>query len=114
MKVMSVALMLLLLLCGPLHAEMSVEEYLQRRGTSSHRFDSLWLYGMENGFSWANTTNEGKGLSPLYCVPRNLALTEEQVTSILDQYIRVGGAHLDTPIGLALRNAMQRAFPCSK
>ncbi|MGA2841736.1 MAG: hypothetical protein ABSG18_16440 [Steroidobacteraceae bacterium] len=114
MRATSVALLWpLLLLGGPAQAEMSVEQYTQKSGTS-HMLDTVWLYGVQNGFAWANAYNGDRGLPPLYCQPENLALTRDQVTNILDNFIKTdqGRALLNAEISLVLLKALQHAFPC--
>jgi len=103
----------LLLLSSSAQAEMSAEQYIQQTGTK-HTLDTTWLYGVQNGFAWANAANESHGLPPLYCQPRNLALTQDQVIDILDNYIKAGKATLQSEVSLVLLMALKNAFPCSR
>jgi len=47
-----------------------------------------------------------------FCPPEKMAVTEEQVQSILDRYIETHDQKGSDPIGLALLLALEEVFPC--
>src|SRR6516162_3943168 len=82
-------LVLALLLYRPAHAEMTVQEYLGTPATGTkHDVTVLWLSGIELGLSWANIFYQHEGFPPLYCPPEHVALTHDEVVSILDEYLK--------------------------
>ncbi len=61
------------------------------------------------GRSWAGTI-EGH---PLYCPPRAVALTGNQVMSILESFVAANPETADKPYGFALSASLDRAYPCA-
>ncbi len=61
------------------------------------------------GMSWAGAM---KG-HPVYCPPQAVALTGNQVMSILESFLATNPDGADKPYGFALSASLGRAFPCS-
>jgi hypothetical protein len=96
---------------APAQAEISPREYLQRlRLEPSLR---SYLDGMATGMDWLNTRVETRGGQPVYCPPKNLAITAEQHIDILERYLKQGRPdEWDQPLGLVLIKALAKTFPC--
>jgi hypothetical protein len=50
----------------------------------------------------------------LFCSPKNMAMTQPQIKSILDGYIAHHKVEMDWPIDLLLLRALKDVFPCSR
>lgn len=74
----------------------------------------LWrISGVVEGFAWSNGFLRVSGLSPHYCQPPRLALTEEQAADILRRQVQSDPGLATEPMGLALMEALKATFPCS-
>jgi hypothetical protein len=93
-------------------AEITVEAYL-KKDPDLNFLNSVWLFGVQSGFAWANAENVNHGRPPMYCQPEHLTITRGQTISILDDFIKKNPAlPIDTEISLVLLLALQDAFPC--
>jgi hypothetical protein len=73
---------------------------------------TAFLTGTTNGLAWANTDLEDRGLTPLYCSPRKLAITLDQNIDILRQRVKESPELGTTPAGLAMLMALRMTFTC--
>jgi len=62
-----------------------------------------------SGMSWAGAM---KG-HPVYCPPQAVALTGNQVMSILESFLAANPETADKPYGFALSASLGRAYPCA-
>jgi len=62
-----------------------------------------------SGMSWAGAI-EGH---PVYCPPPPVALTGNQVMSVLETFVADNPDAADKPYGFALSASLSRAFPCA-
>ncbi len=62
-----------------------------------------------SGMSWASTM---KG-HPVYCPPQAIALTGNQVMSILESFVAANPETADKPYGFGLSASLGRAYPCA-
>ena len=62
-----------------------------------------------SGMSWAGTI-EGHAV---YCAPPTVALTGNQVMSVLETFVADNPDAADKPYGFALSASLSRAFPCA-
>jgi len=93
-------------------AEMTVKDYLAATGEDK-QIDLLWLSAVESGFGWYAAAASGP---KLYCQPKNMALTDDQIDDIFHRFV---SAHPDTAdtaeyAALTLLLALQDTFPCNK
>jgi hypothetical protein len=102
--------------------DMNVKEYTTRMSSSNRAVTAeaqLYVRGLGEGISWANTENVVLKMPALYCQPENLILTQENYIDVLNRQIEAKrmttkAATLDeTPIGLLLTLGLREAFPCT-
>ena len=72
----------------------------------------LVVTAIEHGFGWANTDLKSRKQPQLYCAPMKIALTAEQTADILKRFVKANPVAAEFPVGFALLQAMQDAFPC--
>jgi hypothetical protein len=66
-----------------------------------------------DGLGWANASLRAEGKqSPLYCEPKELALTTSQVIDILRRQVRRPPLASD-PLGAVILASLQKVFPCT-
>lgn len=99
------------------HADIPVKEYarLKEDAASAARVRE-YIAGVGKGMLMYSIYAETKsGIKPLFCVPGNLALNEDNYQSILDGYL---AAHKALPEGMTIEilmiYALIEAFPCKK
>ena len=86
----------------------TVEEPLGREGAES------FLAGINTGFMQANSyLAQARQESPLFCVPEQLALTEDQLLSLLKKGADEDTAMGDMTVPAALLAVMKKTFPCA-
>ena len=99
-------------------ADFSLKSYLNLRDKPQTQ-ESLRTYfiGVGRGIFWANVLVTTNGTSPIFCMPKGLALDEGIIQSILNQEIRENDEkHVyesDTPVELILVHAFINKFPCT-
>jgi hypothetical protein len=96
---------------APALAEVTTEQALKayESGSSVGR---AYFQGLDQGYDWANTAIQNRNQTPLYCSPKQIALTVEQRVTILKDYLAKVPAGLKEPAPLSLLLSMQLAFPC--
>lgn len=104
----------------PTSADVDAGTYLELLNKEDGQNESIlvrYILGIQSGFVAANAQLSINGRSPLFCQPRNLRLTKDQVLSIFRKRL----AELDEleefadiPIfpAIVLLDAMQTTFPC--
>ena len=118
---MRVALLIALCLLSSTaaRADWSADEFLARYGAAKSDLEkSIWqrhIEDMSTGFEYANVALIYRGDTPLYCQPKKIALTAEQLADIMKRFLEdnknakgLGSG----PIGAILLLALQDAFPC--
>lgn len=75
---------------------------------------TIYLRGLHDGFLWANADLGHGGSVPLFCVPGRLALTTDQVASIVERYADENAdiVSASDEYGLVALEALQDVFPC--
>lgn len=75
---------------------------------------SIYLHGLHDGFLWANADLGQSGGTQLFCVPGRLALTIDQVASIVELYAEENTdiVSASDQYGLIALEALQDVFPC--
>ena len=72
------------------------------------------IKGMVDGLGWANASLRAEGKqSPLYCEPKELALTTSQVIDILRRQVRQSPPLASDPLGAVILASLQKVFPCT-
>jgi len=73
------------------------------------------IEGLENGVSWANTSNQAHGVARLYCPPGKIFY--QQPEELIDMLRREVEARPDIgrePWQLATIEALRKVFPCKR
>ncbi|WP_297799527.1 hypothetical protein [uncultured Brevundimonas sp.] len=115
-KHLVVALTAALTLAAPLDAKADPDIQIYRESKIDeikNELIRLYISGVENGFKWANASAELTHGVKLYCAPPELALTEDQIVSILDRYIEKESPEDSDPLGMILMFALMDVFPCN-
>ena len=86
----------------------------QAHDLESNRIYQAILGHEVDGMDWANTAlKESRKELPLYCVPANLALTNNQLIDIVRRMRTDVPSLGKSPVGLVILFALQKTFPCS-
>lgn len=72
----------------------------------------MFLAGMVEGLGSANAGVVVEGQRPLYCAPREIALTANQVLQLMVRHIERKPNHGTLPAGAIMLVSMQENFPC--
>jgi hypothetical protein len=100
--------------------EMSVTAFnsFMHDGGTEELLGVMYLSGINEGFQWSNAQLHYKDSPQLYCLPKNLILTSDQLVQILDDYLVENQKLLasiapdQTKVGFVLLLALQDVFPC--
>lgn len=100
--------------------EMTINNFHKaiREGGVSEIVAKELIYGIQQGFLFANLNLEMSNRPKLYCQPDHLALTVGQIIDILDRYTANHKKYIDNLptesriLGIYLLPALQEAFPC--
>ena len=105
---------LLTALAVPAHAEFSAAEALAAidEGDDFSRLADVYIGGNFNGVSWVNTYMETQGIDPLYCPPRDRALSDREKIAMMRDAVARDDALGELPAGLVVMLTLQRAYPC--
>jgi hypothetical protein len=86
----------------------AVEEPLGREGAET------FLAGINSGFMQANSyLAETRQESPIFCLPEQLSLTNDQLLSLLKKAADQDSAMGDMTVPAALLGVMKKTFPCA-
>ena len=77
-------------------------------------FYLLYLDGVREGIIELNAVLEEKRQQPLFCLPKNLALTVGQAEDIMMRQAEKITDPDQLPIGLLLAQGLQNRFPCDE
>jgi hypothetical protein len=110
----TVTILALIIIVGgvsPASSDIRLKDYETFKDTEGFKY---YIYGVERGLAWANTTLFTSGSKILYCQPNELALSKEEILDILKREIdkNAGKYTIDTPVELILMYALMRTFPC--
>ncbi|MFL9998320.1 hypothetical protein PQR34_44155 [Paraburkholderia sediminicola] len=94
-------------------AEMTAAQYKLWAHSDNNSVYAAYITGTINALGWANGDLVTKKRPPLFCPPQNLAIGNQNVYPLLDQFFtNHPGLSDDFPIGLAILRTLQAAFPC--
>jgi hypothetical protein len=94
-------------------AEMTAAQYKKWAHSDNDSTYSAYITGTINALGWANGDLLAKKRAPLFCPPQNLAIGNQNVYPLLDEFFtNHPGISDDLPIGLVILRALQGAFPC--
>lgn len=71
----------------------------------------LYIDGLGNGLSWANTASKMKHGKPVFCPPGKIAITAEQYIDILHRYVEDRPDMRGDGVGGPMLFALEDAFP---
>lgn len=93
-------------------AAPSVADYEKHKNSNTIK---TYVLGLGEAFLYATIDLEFNKKAPLFCPPRQLALTTENYIQILDNELR-GDKNFDSdaPVGLVLLEGLKKTFPCKK
>jgi hypothetical protein len=95
--------------------ELTWKSYNHPENDTFRKFNSIWIDGLKSGLITFNVTLLHEGLSPMFCLPTNLALTVEQTEDILRRAAKkVQTVPDDMPVSIILLGGLKDTFPCSK
>jgi len=92
---------------------VTVQQYLTENKGIPKAFNELWLTGVYDGLEDANVELKQTNKAELFCTPSNLAVTGDQIKSILNNYITKHKVKMDWDIDFLLLEALKEVFPCS-
>jgi len=103
---------------------LSLKDYLAMRKSADRATQqtlTLYIHGVEQGVSWANTRFKARYGVSLYCPPAHLVLNPENYMRLIDasidnpQYAVLVTQHAEEPIlGLLLLRELEATFPCEQ
>ncbi|MGF6772394.1 hypothetical protein P3T18_004882 [Paraburkholderia sp. GAS199] len=95
------------------HAEMTAAQYKEWAHADNNSVYAAYITGAINELGWANGDLVSKKRPALFCPPKDLAIGNQNVYPLLDQFFtNHPGISDDFPIGLAILRTLQAAFPC--
>jgi hypothetical protein len=93
---------------------LTVGEYKNKLKQKSQYVD-FYIFGVEEGIAWANSMNQSKNITNLYCVPKYLALNIDNYKRViedgLEKYPSVYKDDIDVEV--VLLRGLMRNFPCN-
>lgn len=93
-------------------AAPSIADYERLKNNSTIK---TYVLGLGEAFLYATIDLEFNKKAPLFCPPRQLALTTENYLQILDNELKTDKSfESDAPIGLVLLEGLKKTFPCKK
>ncbi len=93
-------------------AAPSVADYEKHKNSNTIK---TYVLGLGEAFLYATIDLEFNKKAPLFCPPRQLALTTENYIQILDNELRANkNFDSDAPVGLVLLDGLKKTFPCKK
>jgi len=105
---------LAVLLAGHCFARtLTVGSYMQETREDIKGFNKIWIDGVFSGLEAANGFSKVAGKPPLLCLPPKMAMTNDQILSVLDLYLAAHKTPMDMPVDIVLLKALREAFPCS-
>ncbi|CAD6511821.1 hypothetical protein LMG28140_00507 [Paraburkholderia metrosideri] len=94
-------------------AEMTAAQYKKWAHVDNNSVYSAYITGTINALGWANGDLLSRKQAPLFCPPQNLAIGNQNVYPLLDEFFtNHPGISDDFPIGILILRALQGAFPC--
>ena len=97
-------------------ADMPVKDYKIARAQGLGPAVRAYIYGIGNGYSWANAKLKADKQHPLYCEPGKMALNAENYVGLVDDALKnpdfAGLAKDADPVELLLLAQLILAFPC--
>jgi hypothetical protein len=96
--------------------EVTMDGYIKygRNKGPGQDFILNWLDGVFRGMEWANAVSKQQNGEALFCSPAKMAMTVEQVKSILDNYMDKHPFQAKDSVGLTLLLALEEVFPCPR
>jgi len=90
------------------------KDYKAAANKDEKAFYLLYLDGAREGIIELNAVLEEKRQQPLFCLPKNLALTVGQAEDIMMRQAEKMTDPDQLPIGLLLAQGLQNKFPCDE
>lgn len=77
-------------------------------------FNKVYLAGVRDALQTVNGSFVAQGAPPLFCLPSELVLTEEQAEDILRRTAAKATRNIDdVPIAIILLRGLKETFPCA-
>ena len=104
-----------LMLASVLFSPGTLDEW-EKFKQSEPQSAEMYLFGVGEGYSWANATLESQGQRALFCEPAKLRLLSTNYFEIAAEEISRRQKNHQLPasytVELALLHGLQRTFPC--
>jgi hypothetical protein len=110
---LAVLIFSLCLLSVPACAEPDAARFLRDYDAAADKRPLLaYVNGIESGMGWINATLVNQHDQPVYCSPRNLGLTADQLVDIIRKQVESTPSLATSPVGLTLLFGLKDDFPC--
>jgi len=116
----SIATSILALVVSYPASGIDLKDYRELRNFDAGRWET-YLFGVANGYFWANGAQVYKELPPIYCQPNNLAVSSKMAVSLFDLELETGQVLStgdvkpyadDTQVEMIMLKALSNRFPC--
>jgi hypothetical protein len=109
----TIMILALIIIVGGVSPARSVDFKDYEKIKDSKEF-KLYIKGVGEGISWANTALEARGSKLLFCQPNKLALGSKNYLDILRREIGENADvyKIDTPVEAILLRGIINTFPC--
>ena len=96
------------------HANSTVKDYHAAKAKGGIGWERMksFIDGAGSGYV-AITALEYEG-NPVFCIPRTLSLSTQNLLDIIDEQLRLKGSLDDNFIEMVLLDGFKRAFPCDR
>ena len=82
-------------------------------GDKAALFNRIYLAGVRDGLQTVNGALVAQGAAPLFCLPPELVLSEEQAADIVTRTAAKAVRNIDDlPIAIILLRGLKETFPC--
>lgn len=111
----AIVVLAIVVFSGPARAEMLLKQFLHLQLTKQYRIMNLYLGGLFEAISWAESPYEDKP-GKLFCPPIEISLQDMQAMVAAELAARSDfyAQHVNIPMGQIALDAMRRRYPCKK
>jgi hypothetical protein len=100
------------IVCKSFANSVTVESYLKEKREDFKNFNMVWLDGVYEGLLTASDYMASHDKGHLFCPPEKMAMTMDQIKSILDRYLATHKVQMSWPTDVVLLGALKEVFPC--
>jgi len=108
------AAMALCIVTGAQAQTVRYKRFVNPDGDKAAVFNRIYLAGVRDGLQTVNGSLVAQGAPPLFCMPPDLVLSEEQAEDILRRTAAKAARNIDdVPIAIILLRGLKETFPCA-